>query len=126
MVEPNPDARFMELMLARCCDDQFCALLQGFLADAAVSLIIEFLTLRRKLFWFHELSHFLLFALAPFGSFRLVSLSPTATLFITIKVVHKFHTQAAALVARSFQYQMKEADNDEPHHNGAGKDDYRD
>ena len=39
LLEPNPDAGFMELMFAWSCDDLFRLLHQSFLADTAVSLI---------------------------------------------------------------------------------------
>ena len=84
LVEPDPDAFVMKLVLARCCNNFLDFLLQGLLADAAISLVREFKSFFRKVEWFHELAQCLFLGLAPLHSLSTVGFSSSTapTIFI--------------------------------------------
>ena len=78
LVEPHPDALFMELMLAGCCHNLFLTLFQGLLANTTVSLVGEFkifLFIKER---FHQFSQSLfLFSFPLHGSCFIASSSTT-------------------------------------------------
>ena len=65
LVEPDPDALLVELVLAGSGHDKFGCLLQGLLTDAAVRLVRELKPLHGELERFHKFAEFYHFGDSP-------------------------------------------------------------